>query len=954
MAHPSTSNLDYLMQPVNTLIRTKLCHPFIRPGLVTRPRLQARITDGLQGPLTLVIAPAGFGKTTLVTACITDCRLKTAWLSLDIEDNRPGRFLHYLVAALQMADNTIGGKVAQLMAETDQASSETILTGLINDLDIAKTEIALVLDDYQCISSQAVHEAVTFLLDHCPNSFHLVIATRSDPPLPLARLRARSHLVEIRAADLRFTPAEANQFLNDVMGLHLEADLIGVLEARTEGWIAGLQMASLALQGSLSMRDHRDVRGFIKAFSGTNRYILDYLIEEVLASQPEEVQRFLLCTSILERMTTPLCEEVLKAVRIEDWNNVRPSANPNSTQPILTYLERANLFLVSLDDEQKWYRYHHLFADLLRNQLNQLHPGISSCLHARAAVWYEANGFYEEAIHHTLAAGDYLEAARLVEAFAENAWLDGHYASILTWTKSIPLELIYSRPWLCIWNAWASTQMGDSQMIDQWITAADLAANKSYGEQSTISDSDANADAQALMNEIAALRAFSVSFLKDYERAIELAETVLKNPPIKNRKVAQFTRCNLLHLLSSMYFATGNLIKAEKTCRETIELANEMDFILRQLHCTNKLILVHTANGHLHRSYQLIEETLSFLHKQGFQDYFAVLQLYFRKIELLYEWNQLEEYQRMVEFVLEQKPLVDILYLLVDSYNIQALDLMFHQDYSGSQYALNNARTLSRKSYIWEGLTWPTEALQVRLWLKKGELGLAVEWASQKATDHENILRFSDETRAIALARILLAQNAYQDTLSLLNRLSPSAEAEERNGSLIMIHALRAIAFFGMEKNNQAVAEVEKALALAESEGYVRTFLDEGQPMLTLLSQVANDSSSPNKKYALRLLTAVREEQGSVKPNIQRNVSAKDRAAPLPHESNALLVEPLSQRELEVLHLMALGRTNQEIAKQLIVATGTVKAHAASIYRKLDAANRTEAVARARKLGLFS
>ena len=941
------------MQPENTLIRTKLCQPFTRPGFVTRPRLQARITAGLQGPLTLVVAPAGFGKTTLVAACLTDCCRKAAWLSLDMEDNRPGRFLHYLVAALQVADHTIGVKVAQLMAETDQASSETILTGLINDLDLAKTEITLVLDDYQYIRSQAVHEAVTFLLDHCPNSFHMVIATRSDPPLPLARLRARSHLVEIRAADLRFTPAEANQFLNDVMGLHLEAALMDVLEARTEGWIAGLQLASIALQSQLSMRDHRDVRGFIEAFSGTNRYILDYLIEEVLASQSEEVQRFLLCTSILERMTTPLCEEVLKAVRTEDWNHVWPSANPNSTQPILTYLERANLFLVSLDDERKWYRYHHLFADLLRHQLNQLHPGISPCLHARAAAWYETNGFHEEAIHHTLAAGDYSEAARLVEAVAENAWLDGQYASILTWTKSIPLELIHSRPWLCIWNAWASTQMGDYQMIDQWITAAELAANQQYGERSSIAASDANPDAQALMNEIAALRAFSVSFLKDYERAIELAETVLKNPPIKNRKVAQFTRCNLLHLLSSMYFATGDLIKAEQTCRETIELANAMDFILRLIHCTNKLILIHTANGHLHRSNQLIEETLSFLQKQGFQDYFAVLQLYFRKIELLYEWNQLEEYQRLVEFVLEQKPPIDILYLLVDSDNIQALDLMFHQDYSGSQDALNNARTLSRKSYIWEGLTWPSEALQVRLWLKKGELRLAVEWASQKAADHENILRFSDETRAIALGRILLAQNAYQDARSVLNRLSPSAEAEERNGSLISIYALRAIAFLGMEENKQAVAEVEKALALAEPEGYVRTFLDEGHPMGMLLAQVANNSSSPHKTYALRLLTAIREEQGSVKSNSQRNVSARDQAAPLSREASAVLVEPLSQRELEVLHLMALGRTNQEIAKQLIVATGTVKAHAASIYRKLDAANRTEAVARARQLGML-
>ncbi len=293
------------MQKTDLLIRTKLRLPFTRPALVSRPRLQEQIAQGLCGPLTLITAPAGFGKTTLVASCIAGCGMPVAWLSLDKDDNQAGRFLTYLIAALQAADHRIGSEAAQLMAGIQPALPEAVLTSLINDLDSANTEIALVLDDYQFISSQAVHEAVAFLLEHCPNTFHLVIATRSDPPLPLARLRARGQTVELRAADLRFTEPEAAQFLNDVMGLRLDAGSVAVLEERTEGWIAGLQMAAL------SMRDRKDVLGFIEGFSGTNRYILDYLLEEVLASQPPEIQHFLLYTSILERLTAPLCDALL-------------------------------------------------------------------------------------------------------------------------------------------------------------------------------------------------------------------------------------------------------------------------------------------------------------------------------------------------------------------------------------------------------------------------------------------------------------------------------------------------------------------------------------------------------------------------------------------------------------------------------------------------------------------
>ena len=452
------------MLKTNSLIRTKLRQPFIRPGLVSRPRLQEQITRGLRGPLTLITAPAGFGKTTLVASCVARCGMPVAWLSLDPNDNQAGRFLTYLIAALQAADNRIGSEAAQLIAGIQQAPPEAVLTSLINDLDSANTEIALVLDDYQLMNNQAVHAEVTFLLEHCPSTFHLVIATRSDPPLPLARLRARSQTVELRAAELRFTEPEAVQFLNDIVGLHLDAGAIAVLEERTEGWVAGLQMASIALQSHLSTRDRKDIIGFIEGFSGTNRYILDYLLEEVLASQPPEIQHFLLVTSILERLTAPLCDALLAS-------DERPALSGKDEEPhsglpsfrqsvsVLETLERENLFLISLDDERQWYRYHHLFADLLRARLHQAQPDLVTRLHIRASAWLEQAGYIPEAIQHLFAAHLDNQAADLIERYGPARWAESDL-SVVQMADSLPRGMLITRPKIGLYQAWLFINQG--------------------------------------------------------------------------------------------------------------------------------------------------------------------------------------------------------------------------------------------------------------------------------------------------------------------------------------------------------------------------------------------------------------------------------------------------------------------------------------------------------------
>ena len=472
-----------------------------------------------------------------------------------------------------------------------------------------------------------------------------------------------------------------------------------------------------------------------------------------------------------------------------------------------------------------------------------------------ASAWLEQNGFTEDAIHHALAAGDYSGAARQIETAAENVWLNGQYASILAWSKALPIELVHSHPWLCIWNAWAYTQMGIPEDINQWIEAAEQSAG--YESQ----------DAQALMSEIAALKAFAVSFSGDYDRAIGLAEDVLKDPPLKHKKASQFIRCNILHVLSSMYFATGQLLKAEQTCQETIELANRIGFTLRYLHAINKLVLVYKITGRLASIDRVLEESRSILQEKGQSNYFAALQLHFRKIELLYEWNRLDEAQRLVDWVLEQKMMVDVPYLQVDFYNVQANILLTKQDYAGSQNALNKAAALARQTYIWEGLTWRTEWLQTRLWLQKGDVSLAAAWASEQAEVPPAGITFSSEVRMVARARILMAQGACLEAISLLDRLSDSADAGGRKGSLIEIHALKAIALQSEGEMGQAAAEIERALVLAEPEGYVRTFIDEGQPMQLLLAQwLAHAGASPSARLRPPPARPIRARRASSAP----------------------------------------------------------------------------------------
>lgn len=918
------------MQKADPLIRTKLHPPFTRTEQVSRPRLQEKIALGLRGPLTLITAPAGFGKTTLVASCLTGSGLPVAWLSLDKNDNQTGRFLSYLIAALQEADPTIGSEAAQLLEALQQAPSETILTSLINYLDIAHKEINLVLDDYQFINSQAVHESVAFLLEHCPSTLHLVIASRSDPPLPLARLRARGQTVELRTADLRFTEPEAEQFLNDVMGLHLDAGSVAALAGRTEGWIAGLQMAAL------SMRDRENVLGFIENFSGTNRYILDYLIEEVLASQPPEIQHFLLFTSILERLTAPLCEAVLEVEKLEGWNankftSTLQKYNPPSCQQILEYLERTNLFLVPLDDERIWYRYHHLFTDLLRTQLQRSLPEKNiTQLHVHASDWYKQNGLILDAIHHASMASDDERVERFIEQHYMELVNHGEMLGYRFWTGKLSKKIVHRRPWLCIYEAYSHSWFGELDEADRLIEAA----------EKHIQHEKSSPETHSLQAHLAYIKSRVTAMRGDIHRAIELCLEAREYTPTGNLAL-QF---DTLITLGYEYFLSGDYANASHLLNDAIRISINKSATIYIVAASCILARLSAHQGLLKKSldtYKIAAQSIPEASGEH-RDARALVEVGFA--DVLYEWNDLEAALVHVKQGMALLPFWGKIDDSVLAYITLARIHLAQANRGNAIEAVERALQLIQTRGVFLEIRNVVEAAQVKLWLVQGDQSAVDRWI---ATHDERFglpdrFQYEDELTHITQARVLIAQKKLDKAIRLLSGLEESARSGGRQGRLIEIMILKALALQKLGEPTQALAILTESLALAEPEGYIRIFVDEGSLMQTLLAQwLAHASAGPMRDYAIELLSHFDAE-----PQIVTEVQKKA------HPTGDL-VEPLSQRELEVLHLLALGKTNQEIAQQLIVATGTVKAHAASIYRKLDVANRTEAVARARQLAIL-
>jgi LuxR family transcriptional regulator, maltose regulon positive regulatory protein len=935
---------EVAIQKADPLIRTKLRRPFTRQELVPRPRLQARITEGLRAPLTLITAPAGFGKTTLATTCVNGVGLPVAWLSLDKHDNQAERFLSYLISALQEVDKTIGIEAMQLLEASRPPLPETVLTSIINDLDTIPKEIILVFDDYQFISSQAVHDEMTFFIGHCPNTLHIVIATRSDPPLPLARLRARGQIVELRAADLRFTEPEAALFLKDVMGLPLDDGSIATLADRTEGWIAGLQMASIAIQSHLTLRDREDIPRFIEGFSGTNRYILDYLLEEVLASQPPDIQHFLLVTSILERLTAPLCDAILvnEGQKGEDTEQ-RPGSellSVGQSDRILDYLERANLFLTPLDDERTWYRYHHLFADLLRTQLQSTlgTQGVAQ-LHVRASDWHGQSGSIIEAIKHaTLAADD-----ERVERYIEQNYMEmvsrGEQSWIRFWTSKPSKELVYRRPWLCIYEAYSHSWFGE---LDE--------AERLLGEaEKRIRTEGSTPDTQAMLGLVAYVQSRISAMRGDIEPAIELCLAARKLISADNLALQLDTRITLGY----EYFLKGDYANARPILEETIHIGLTTGAVINTVAASCILARLFAVQGSLHKSYDTYQIANQSIPGPSGQHLGARALVEIGLADVLYEWNDLTTALTRLKKGLSLLAFWGKADDLALAYITLARIYLALADEHAAREAIKKAGQVIQTSGLFSEARHTVEITQAKMWLALGDLQAINRWAAayEKRFVSDDRIGFENEPSHIILAQIYAVQNKFSRAISLLANLEDSARSTGRMGRVIEVLLLKALVLDKIGDANQANLALTQCLELSAPEGYLRVFLEAGQPMRKLLTHwlaqdqahgMADTNADFLHNYGTHLLS-----QFDAEPYMVTAAAAKKTISDP-------LIESLSQRELEVLRLIALGMTNEAIARQIIVSPGTVKAHTANIYRKLDVANRTEAVARARQFGLIS
>ena len=915
----------------NIIIKTKINAPALRHSLVSRMRLLGLLSDGLkQGhKLTLISAPAGFGKTTLVSEWIASGATPAAWISLDESDNDPVRFLTYLIAALQTLISGVGDGVLSALQSSQPFSPKELLATLLNELDSTEDDFLLVLDDYHAIDSSAVDELLAFVVEHMPQSMHLVITTREDPALPLARLRARNQLTEVRAADLRFTESEAADFLNQVMGLHLSTENIAMLEKRTEGWIAGLQLAALSMQGHAS----RDTTEFIRSFSGANQFVLDYLLEEVLKKQPEALQGFLLSTSILNRLNSSLCDALFQSEN-------------TSAQGTLETLEHDNLFVIALDNERRWYRYHHLFRDLLRQRLSQKHGKDEvAAMHIRASEWFEREGEIGEAFHHAISAADFDRAARLLESnwlamdenFQTGTWLG--------WANQLPLSVRRVRPVLLTQIGWCYMDAGNAEASESILQEAEACLKRPLGEMVIVEKEQF----KALPARIAIAHAYNAQVKERFSDTFKFAEMAQDLAPHDD----VFMQAQASAILSGSYWASGELDKSFELMSNWVDAAQQAgNFVFAIAASFGKADILITQ-GRLHDAMQVYQTALGLAATQGAEQHTAHHQL---GMGLLYhEMGEDERAAHHIQTAFEIGRRTTIVDWAYRKSLAQALLKEFEGDYDAALDFLDEAQRYYVRSPI-PNLR-PVDALKARICLKQNRLDKAQAWANKSGLSLHDAPDFLHEFERLTLARIALAEHQNDgneqyvfDALKLLDAQLKLAQKQNRLQSQVEILLLQAFAYQAKGESAQAMSPLEQALALAEPEGYLRFFVNEGEALRFLISDLRlkiEKTAKPLVGYVERLLAAF--SQPVQVQNPKSTISfGHDVANP-----NSEMIEPLSERELEVLRLIAQGLSNQEITQKLVVALSTVKGHNLRIFAKLQAKSRTEAVARARELGLL-
>jgi LuxR family maltose regulon positive regulatory protein len=880
------------------ILATKLYKPPLRPNVVPRPHLLARLTAGLHHKLTLIVAPAGFGKTMLVSAWAAGCDRPVVWLSLDTGDNDLIRFLTYLVAALRTMAPQIGAGVLGVLQSPQPPPPAPLLTALLNELATLPDPLVLVLDDYHVLEAPAVDQALTFLLEHLPPQLHLVLATREDPQLPLARLRARDQLTELRARDLRFTPAEAAEFLTHGMGLDLAAADIAALETRTEGWIAGLQLAALSLQGQ------QDIPRFVQSFTGSHHFVLDYLVAEVLQQQPDRVQMFLLRTSILDRLCGPLCDAMLRDT-------------PTSGQATLEYLEHANLFIVPLDDERRWYRYHHLFADLLRQRLHQSSTSSTedalwgvNALHIRASQWYEDHGLELEAFHHAVAAQDIEHAERLIEGAGVPLHFRAGGAPILHWLASLPAAELNARPALWVTYASALMMTGQHTAVEPKLQAAEAALQGSAPDDKT----------RDLVGRIASLRATVAVIQHDVATLLAQSRRALEYLPPANLPLRTAAHWTLGHA----YQLQGDRAAARRAYADVITISQSFGASIYTTAATLCLGQVQEADNQLHLAVETYQRVLLLA---GDPPRPMASEAHLGLARIYYQWNDLAAAAQHGHQCVELTRQMDSVDTVATCGVVLARLRLAQGDGLGAVALLAEAAEFVRRHHF--GFRLPeVAAAQVLTLLRQGDLAAA----AQLTQTHD---------LPLSLARVHLAQGDPSAALAVLAPLRQQAEARGWPDEQLQVLVLEAVALQAQGEMDQAGQRLGEALALAAPEGFIRVFIDEGLPMAQLLAAAATHRVMPD--YIGNLLAIFAAEQPA---------NADNRYLP-PAVSAQSLIDPLSAREQDVLRLLGTDLTGPEVARALMVSLNTLRTHTKNIYTKLGVNSRRAAVRRAQELDLL-
>ena len=913
------------------------------PGLVRRGRASRPAANEGEGPgelaathrrsaelargLILVCAPAGFGKTTLLADWIRRSGRSVAWLSIDAGDNDPARFWRHAAAALERLLPGISRRVDRLLGPTAPPSFEGLVAALINEVAAQPGEVVLILDDYHLIDSQPVHASLAFLLEHLPRGLQLVLASRSDPPLPLARLRARGQMAELRVAELRFTPDEAATLLSEAVGpnLTLPDTAMAALAARTEGWAAGLQLAALSLRGQT------DVAGFVATFSGSHRYILDYLTEEVLELQPEQLRTFLLETSVLERLSGALCDAV---------------TGRTDGQAMLEAIERANLFLVPLDEVRGWWRYHHLFADLLRARLQLQQPSKIPILHRAAASWCERHGLTDDAVRHALGAGDTAWAARMIERHVDGLILRGEQRTVEEWVAELPEELVRSRPRLLLPLAIMALIRVDVEAVEVPLDAAERAFADASDEPF---ESSVGAAASMVTNVPAAIAASraNLAFLRgDAERATTFAARAQALLGEGEWMMERLTRTNL----AMADWLSGRLPQAERAFTSNVAQLQAAGEIFSAAWSGHQLGEVQRALGSLDAALATYRQTLEITAELGQPALPFAGIAYVGMAEVAYQRGELDSARRYVTDGIALCRDLSYAQALATGLSTLAWIQLVEGDSAGALDAVTEAMRLAPSP----GLLNPAPTRHVRLLLAQGGVAAAIKWTNERGLSTEDSVSYAREAEYLVLVRVLLAQDRPDQALAILKQVHAAAAAQGRLGSLIEVLALTSLAETARGNEAGAIAVLASALTLAWPQGYIRALADEGPAMGALVGRLLADQRKERSAgrgipldYLGRLVRAFDEQAvRSAPPGALRAAQS----VPV----GASLIEPLSDRELEVLRLLAAGKQNREIADELWVALDTVKKHVSHILVKLGAGNRTQATTRAREIGLLS